>query len=79
MANWVIKYFNGQLLEVQGRCAKLALGKMISAKLLKLNDRLMAFKESSDFNNYMPDLSAEKELQSIVYQIRFTTVPGGGD
>ena len=52
---------------------------MISAKLLKLNDRLMAFKESSDFDNYMPDLSAKNELQSIIYQIRFTTVAGGGD
>jgi hypothetical protein len=40
---------------------------------------LLAFKESLDFDNYTPNLSANKELEAVLYQIRFTTEPGGGD
>jgi len=78
-AKQVIDYFNKQNLEVAGKCANLTLGKMISARMLKPNDKLLAFKESLDFDNYTPNLSADKELHSVLYQIRFTTEPGGGD
>lgn len=78
-AQRVIDNFNRQAKEVAGKCAELKLGRMISARLLRPNEQLMAFKESLDFDNYTPNLTADKELAAVIYQIRFVTVPGGGD
>lgn len=77
--NTVIKEINTWLRGANGSCAVLTLKNIISADNFKPNQALLAFKESSDYDNYSPDLSADSTPTSVYYQIRFLTAPGDAD
>lgn len=52
---------------------------LLLTQLLRPNEQLMAFKESTDIDSIIPDLTSDKNVTAVVYQIRFITEPGGGD
>lgn len=75
----IISEINKWLKVTDGLCAHVNLKSIISAHVFKPSSNVMAFKKTSDYDNYFPDLAADKQLTWIYYQIRFTTTPGDGD
>lgn len=79
-AQYVISQFN-QLLLAAGNatCVNLTVDRILSARKLRPQKALLAFKESADYDNIFPDLSADANATSHTYQLRFVTAPSGGD
>lgn len=75
----VINRFNEMNAEAKGLCAQLTVNRILSARMMAPRDELMAFKESQDYDNYLPDLSGNKKVTAFIYQIRFTTKPSDAD
>jgi hypothetical protein len=77
--NYVIERFNQMNDDAKGICSILSLKSLLSVRILKPNDDLLSFVQSSDFDNISGDLSGSKNLSAIVYQIRFVTSPNDAD
>lgn len=75
----VIDRFNEMNADAKGLCSTLKLKTLKSVRILKPNDDLLSFVQSSDFDNISGDLSGSKNLSAIVYQIRFVTSPNDAD
>lgn len=76
---FIMSKINAELQAAGNACSELKIDKMISAKRLYPNEKLMAFKQSADYDNIFPDLTADANLTMIMYQLRFTVSPSGAD
>jgi len=78
-AAYVVERINRLNEDAGGSCAPLRLDRIVSARMLKPSESMLAFKESADYDNISPDLSADVATPNVLYQLRFTTVPSGAD
>lgn len=79
-AQFVVDKFNEKTWQdLPGACANLTVHKILSARHLQPNEKLLAFKESLDYDNFFPDLSDNSSVAAIIYQVHFHTMPGPGD
>lgn len=75
----VIDYFNNETKKVPGMCAELKVDKILSARAMVPKSDVMAYRESLDSENRVPDMSGSKTPESVIFQVRFLATPGGGD
>lgn len=77
-ANAAVNIFNGYLNKTNSACLPLNLKRLVSAKKLETNNKLLKFKQSVDMDGRVIDMSDKIENRKQFYQITIETNPGGG-
>uniref|UniRef100_A0A915ECH2 Uncharacterized protein n=1 Tax=Ditylenchus dipsaci TaxID=166011 RepID=A0A915ECH2_9BILA len=76
LAKAVVQVINEQTQPERKLCARLTLDKLIDAKKLVPNDKLLKYSGIEDYDGFAPKLGGHVQATKATYQLVFTTKPG---
>ncbi|RWS14514.1 hypothetical protein B4U79_12142, partial [Dinothrombium tinctorium] len=77
-AQALVDFINGLTQEVRNLCALLEISHITRAEKAEPRKELLSFKQSKDYDGFVPDLSAHTSVSETVYQIQIITKPSQG-
>ncbi|CAH1780946.1 unnamed protein product [Owenia fusiformis] len=77
-AGHIVNKINNITEQQRSECNKLYLRRIVNAVMLKLNDNVLKFKKSADYDGRIPDFSDDLTSGHILYQVTIVTMPGDG-